>query len=318
MRYPNVAKMKFGSHLYGLDTPQSDVDYKGIYIPTLKEILLCDYPKTIKQSTGGHYEKNKPGDIDDEVMALSRFVDLAVKGETMAIDMLHCQNPIITSPIWEELVENRKRFYTRNMSAYVGYCKRQAAKYGTKGTRLGMLKQAIEVLSKKTLKTEYPILTCWDELPTEPELAEKDELDLKSPHTCYYTIFGKKYAANVTIWYLLDRLEKQYEKYGERARQAERNEGVDFKALSHAFRASFQLYYIYTNGDFEYPLPENEYILAVKQGKIHAKQVLHDLEVVVGKVMSLAVQSNLPEKVDKDYWDNWLVDVYQREFCIEA
>jgi predicted nucleotidyltransferase len=31
--------MKFGSHLYGLNTPTSDVDYKGIFMPTLEQGL---------------------------------------------------------------------------------------------------------------------------------------------------------------------------------------------------------------------------------------------------------------------------------------
>ena len=30
-------KMKFGSKLYGTDTPLSDTDFKGIYLPTIDE-----------------------------------------------------------------------------------------------------------------------------------------------------------------------------------------------------------------------------------------------------------------------------------------
>ena len=35
-----IVKMKFGSHLYGTDTEDSDVDYKGVFLPAKKEILL--------------------------------------------------------------------------------------------------------------------------------------------------------------------------------------------------------------------------------------------------------------------------------------
>ena len=51
-------KTKFGSHLYGLDTPNSDTDYKGIYMPTLSQLLLGTWPKSIRTSTGTAHTKN--------------------------------------------------------------------------------------------------------------------------------------------------------------------------------------------------------------------------------------------------------------------
>lgn len=41
--YDIILLTKFGSHLYGTNTP----DYKGIFIPTKEQLLLCDFPKTI-------------------------------------------------------------------------------------------------------------------------------------------------------------------------------------------------------------------------------------------------------------------------------
>lgn len=35
-----ILEMKFGSHLYGTNTPNSDLDYKAIYLPTAREIIL--------------------------------------------------------------------------------------------------------------------------------------------------------------------------------------------------------------------------------------------------------------------------------------
>ncbi len=41
--YDIIFLTKFGSHLYGTNTP----DYKGIFIPTKEQLLLCDFPKTV-------------------------------------------------------------------------------------------------------------------------------------------------------------------------------------------------------------------------------------------------------------------------------
>lgn len=34
-----IVKMVFGSFLYGTDTPESDKDYKGVFLPSWEEIL---------------------------------------------------------------------------------------------------------------------------------------------------------------------------------------------------------------------------------------------------------------------------------------
>ena len=36
-----IMATRFGSHLYGTDTPASDTDIKGIFMPTKSEVLLA-------------------------------------------------------------------------------------------------------------------------------------------------------------------------------------------------------------------------------------------------------------------------------------
>lgn len=58
-----IVKTIAGSHLFGLNTENSDTDYKGIYLPSAEQILLSSYPETISQSTGkefGMFLKNNP------------------------------------------------------------------------------------------------------------------------------------------------------------------------------------------------------------------------------------------------------------------
>ena len=101
-----------------------------------------------------------------------------------------------------------------------------------------------------------------------------------------------------------------YDSYGERAKLAEKNEGVDWKAISHAFRAGYQLRGIYKYGDFTYPLDENSFILDVKQGKLDFKDVSHKLEELMTGLEDLSDNSCLPEKPDVEYWTNWVEKLY--------
>lgn len=74
--YKTLVEMEFGSHLYGLNTDNSDKDYKGIFIPTAKEILLGTAPKVIDTSTGDKSSKNTKDDIDRHLYSLKKFIVL--------------------------------------------------------------------------------------------------------------------------------------------------------------------------------------------------------------------------------------------------
>ena len=53
-----IVKMNFGAHLYGTATSDSDVDYKGIFMPTKDEVLLGRIPKSHSHSSGKEESKN--------------------------------------------------------------------------------------------------------------------------------------------------------------------------------------------------------------------------------------------------------------------
>jgi len=55
-----VVELLFGSHLYGLNTPESDKDYKGIVLPTAEDILLGHTSFHIDKSTGNDKSKKWP------------------------------------------------------------------------------------------------------------------------------------------------------------------------------------------------------------------------------------------------------------------
>lgn len=305
---PNVVNMLFGSHLYKLNTPNSDFDYKGIYLPTLESMILGSYGGTYKWSTGAAHEKNNAGDIDYEVISLNKFLSHACDGETFVIDMLHCNEPLVTSPIWEDLVANRTMFYSKSLKAYFGYVKKQAAKYGLKGTRLADIRQVIESL--KQFSPDLTIAYVKDKLYT-GEFAKFVVVEPKKEGQVaktFYEVNSKKYQLSNMVGYVEQELEKVWESYGARAKLAEKNEGVDWKAISHALRGGYQARDIYKLGDYSYPLRETDFLLDVKLGKLDYKsEVAPVLEELVEEVEALAKVSTFPKDVDREYWNRWLI-----------
>ena len=72
-----VVEMRFGSHLYGTATPQSDLDYKAVYLPDCRDILLQRVRSTLVLSPDkAAGQRNSPGDIDREIFSLQRYLEL--------------------------------------------------------------------------------------------------------------------------------------------------------------------------------------------------------------------------------------------------
>lgn len=319
----------FGSHLYGLSTENSDTDYKGIFIPDTKSIVLQKAPRNITHSTGGQDSKNTAEDIDTEYFALHEFIKLALQGETVALDLLHSPKEctLKTSPVWEFIQENRWRFYTTDMRSYVGYVKKQAAKYGVKGTRLDALQMSITEANEalclsNTYDGEIDINTIklGDIMGYLPEDHYRSKVtDTKGEHTYhFYKVLDKKFQTTLRVTEYISILQGIYDSYGARAKEAQENKGIDWKALSHAIRGGYQLKEIYTTRDLKYPLKEREFLLAVKRGELDFNtQVKPELEKIVDEVEKLAVEleasNELPRRPDHKFWDDFVYKVYGGE-----
>jgi len=319
----NIVNMIFGSHMYGLNTKSSDVDYAGIYLPTLNEILLGSYKNVITTSTGDNDSKNNKDDVDIDLYALPFFIKMACKGETKMLDMLHVNPELSTvelgeyGHIWTDLVRQREMFYTTNLKVYMGYIKRQAAKYGLKGSRIAAMRQAITKLTEFSNR-ELLLKDIWLELP-ENEYANKIQLPEKNTSLNvdimrnFYEVNGKKYQETNAVDYTLERITKGLDAYGARALLAEKNQGVDWKAMSHSLRAGYQLRGIFKNNTFSYPLAETEFLLNVKQGKCDYKTEVADvLENLIDEIDVLVLSSNLPTSSDRKRWNQWLINVYDQ------
>ena len=89
-----------GSTLYGLNTPESDVDYRGLFASTGK-IYLAGFDKveSIVQT----------GDIDSTYYEIQRFLQLLRKSNTQVLEILFAPDEMLTdtSDVFEEMRKNR-------------------------------------------------------------------------------------------------------------------------------------------------------------------------------------------------------------------
>ncbi|QHR76556.1 thioredoxin [Escherichia phage moskry] len=316
-----IMKGYFGSHLYGTSTPESDVDFKEIYVPHARDILTGNVKEHMSKNTNNTSSKNTKDDVDHELYSLKYFFKLATDGETVALDMLHTPQSLVVKSdlpdVWKYIQDNRSRFYTTNMKSYLGYVRKQASKYGVKGSRLAVLRQALKrsnewgqyfdngaVIRLSHMKNVLPVGEFASWVETENE---------KTGKQTFYNLLDRKFQDTLTNKEFNAILVKLEENYGERARKAEANEGIDWKALSHACRGGLQLLEIYKTGDLVYPLQDAPFILDVKLGKHTFKTVQEFLEDIVDQVEQAserAAKNGMQQKVDMSFWDDFLEQVY--------
>lgn len=308
-----ICLMKHGSHLYGLNTEDSDVDYKGVFIPSKEDAILGLTKDEYRSSTGSNDSKNGKDDIDVVYYSIGKLINMLCQGETIAIDMIHCTKDCLISATseWHDLVSIKEKFYTRNMKAFLGYVKKQAHKYGVRGSRVASIEKVLDYLGKKMnlmenelkprLDSSNEIIFGLQGLAMGDDYIEFFNEGIADVNKPIFSVAGSKYSIRTPISQILDSLESKLKGYGHRAKQAKDNEGVDWKAMSHAIRCGNQLREIYMTGDLKYPLSDRDFLLKVKQGDCDfLGEVEPALNAVVDEVESLAASSDYPDRVDKE------------------
>lgn len=321
----------FGAKLYGTDTPNSDDDLKGLFLPNKEDLLLGELPKFPAYSTGNDNSRNSAEDLDLECWSLHKFLKMVRKGETGALDLLFAPSNedamLYMDPVMEPLFEKPLRLFNPlNAKAYVGYAMGQANKYSVKGTRLHVLKDVHDYVMEMPESTfdeeaDFRLDVYLDEfvemfgdgefctlkMTEGPNKSEVRSLQL----------LGKVHHDNTTMRTFRERLKKAYEAYGKRAHKAMEADGKDWKALSHAVRSLYQMEELLLTGKFEFPLKHRETVLQVKTGKMEWEKVETLVYEGLQRVESLLDRAKAGEKLpgtgeyDEQFVRKFVLSMYE-------
>lgn len=311
-----VVRIEFGSHLYGTNTPTSDHDYKSIYIPSASDILLQRVRGSIGHQAKQHEGmKNSPNDVDDEAYSLQRYLGLLAEGQTVTIDMLFAPKPMISTPLWEEIRANKDLLLTKRSAAFVGYCRTQANKYGIKGSRVAAAKRAAEFFAER--RNEFGPLAKVGEVEDllHPLLDDHTRIITKETtpgrFETYFECCNRMVGFKNTLKEADGIYSRIYEEYGKRARLAQTNEGIDWKALSHAVRVGNEAVELLTTANVTFPLPNAEHILEIKKGLLPYEQVAEEIEGLLLDVEKASATSTLRDDADTEFIDGLVKRVYR-------
>jgi hypothetical protein len=327
-----ILEIKFGSHLYGTNTENSDLDFKGIYLPTAKEIVLGKIKRTVSDGRNKElFERNNKDDVDSDFFSLDRFLALLTEGQTVALDMLFVTPENIVniteqgSHIMYEIDTNKERLLTRNINAFVGYARQQAARYGIKGSRMDVLKRTKEMLDSMASVNMYDKLSDFP-LSIEALVEECGKLIslektplveivlLKGPKGLidapHLQVNGRAIPFHATVKYAREVVGKMLDNYGQRAHKAHLAGGVDWKALSHAVRVNCEALELLTTGKITFPRPERELLLKIKTGQLPYEQVAEIIEQGLTDLTAAHATSKLRNEPDQEWVNEFLYKIY--------
>ena len=318
-----IVEMRFGSHLYGTATPSSDTDLKAVYLPSADDILLQRVAPTLTESRAKERgERNRPEDVDRETYSLQRYLQLLADGQSVAIDMLFAPDAAMTREpdlLWRQIQAMGPRLVSSRASAFVRYCRQQANKYGVKGSRVAAARKAFTLLSEQEalcgagakLETVTAALELLAE--TTPHVALIDIEVQPGRAIRHLVICERKASFQATLKNARELAERLVEGYGQRALDAEQQDGVDWKALSHAVRIGRQAIELYETGRIVFPLASAEHLRQIKLGQLPYAEVAAEIEQLVEAVEAAASRAAIPSVPDTAAMVALVREAYRRQ-----
>jgi hypothetical protein len=272
--------VQFGSHLYGTNGVNSDIDMKVVCLPALDDLLLSRKLVNRKEKPGGDQDKVGAGETETEYLPLQVFLDDYFDGQSYALEVANAmlqgleRNDVSRQFYWvKELVE---RFTTRSVDKMVGYAISQSMTYGLKTQRYTAKARVVKLVEEAEPKLELGLETRIDKAEwLLQQLLECDYVKLTTVLNAAggtevsraVDVAGKLFPLTNTWGTLLRSVRKSVLAYGDRVKNFG-GEKADWKALSHAIRITEQVLELCKTGRVAFPRPSAKFLKAVKEGQV--------------------------------------------------
>ncbi|WP_422450994.1 MULTISPECIES: hypothetical protein [unclassified Endozoicomonas] len=303
-----------GSSMHCTTTAYSDIDLYIITKNTKPVKRFHDFSLDTKRlskkylpefrGTCHRFEKNTEKDIDIIICSLPVFIWQCLNYNPAALDLLHISDELIlyegSDGFFSELRENKDTFYT-NFLSYTGFAKDQIKKLKAINPeeltpdkdRLDQLSDLLETLKMNIADRLEDILENIDDI---------DELITRNTDkSLIYSIAGLQFDAGIKVKRVIRPLENQLKKIKEGA--------TNSKQLSTVIRLITQIKELYTNGHFEYPLPNSTLMMNLKSeasSDEDTKKVDEMINEFLSQHKEWSKNSRFADRGDKDFWKKWL------------
>lgn len=269
--------IKAGSHFFDLNSPTSDTDFRGIYMPSKKEFYEGEPKrrfferKTLEGNKTGI--KNTKDDVDFYLFSYTFFLDLLARGDFNCMEMLHAPEDkiLIDNPRMNTLAQLRQSLLVNDISAFLGFIKKEYRRYG-----INMNHYKIQEDFANFLRT-YPPHTKLTQIWSEIKEYSKDEKQIifttsltgGNNRVPTLKVAQRLYQNTVKTNYIVDMIDTRLKRYGHRQKNMAKS-GVEFKGLYHALRLIYEANDLFDYGEFKLPFNSERHntLKSIKAGTV--------------------------------------------------
>jgi hypothetical protein len=307
---------KSGSHLFGTATPKSDLDVKGLFLPSIQSLYLQNAPQQFSQNTNNSNAKNSCDDVDVTVWSVQFWLKLLTKGDINAVSLLfsHTNPDAMLKGTDAGFLERLKaidpsKLLSRNLSGMMGFAYNQAIKYTAKGKHLQAVQTAISILEQASKGliadiADVVVMQVADESMARVQVGSKGIKQL--------VLLEKMFDFTASTAWALAPLHEVEARYGKRAKLA-LEAGVDFKAFSHSLRVLEEIRLLHSTGHIAYPHTGEfaKLMMDAKMGVLEYEVLVEKLDQKLEEAKLSEASSVLPSELDRSYSEAFLLSLYK-------
>lgn len=283
-----------GSHMYGMNTPESDIDKRGVCVPP-KEVLL---------GFAKNFEQQDYSNEDTVVYGLKKFMKLASDCNPNIIELLFVPEEVIITktPLWERLCKRRKEFLSaKAFHTFTGYATGQLKRINTHRSWL------LYPPKHKPTRKEFGLDDTGRgvrELSKGVDVTEINEDVIKVIEK------EKRYKSALLQWNQY----KNWKKNHNPKRSAlEAKYGYDTKHASHLVRLLRMGKEILTTGDLTVRRPDAHELLEIRRGKWTYDELMENIEPLKNELEKIYHNKEyvIPHKVNREILSDLCAELHE-------
>lgn len=287
-----------GSHAYGLETPESDVDIRGI--ASLK-------PENILGTTP--FEQIVEPNTDTTVYGLIKIFQLFLGANPNTIEILGCkpEHYLFTNQIGNLILQNKHLFLSKKcIGAFAGYasaqlsrlenyvCREKFAQPQQEEHIKASIENAMRHWDEKYSKFENGSIRLFVDKAVNPDMETEIFLDVNLKH---YPLRDYK-----TMWAEMNEIVKTYKSLGARNSKALEHKKLN-KHICHLFRLYLMCIDILEKQEINtYRDKDHDYLMSIRNGYYMNEdgtikpELYKELDLLKSKMKDLEKTTKLPEK----------------------
>ncbi len=310
-----VYRFRNGSHMYGLATPKSDVDYMEVFLPTPEDVLGLKAVDIVDASTksSGAGRRNTADDVDDARYTLQSYLQLLLANNPNILETLFTPTDVmvVCDPVMMPLLEHPERVVCkRSYKSFGGYAKSQEHKLTEKRARYTELCTATKML-EISFKAEI------EDPKAAMDAGLADLLNKTLKHYRGTKQHDESFHVGLPMKVIYEKMKEERDTYGWRVKtDTFETLGYDTKFASHLVRLYFEAEELLETGRISFPFmgKTRDTIMKVKLGGMKLDELMKLVESLRVRVDTAYAATTLPEEPDREYLNTYLVSTMLEYF----